>query len=63
MMCPTCSAWSAVLNTRLARRRRECANGHRFSTVEVPATQVELMAHQRKLANARRILRKKGYLR
>ena len=34
MICPECRAWSAVLLTRLPRRRRECANGHRFSTVE-----------------------------
>lgn len=35
MKCPFCDAWSAVRETRDARRRRECANGHRFSTVEV----------------------------
>lgn len=34
MKCPHCGAWSAVLDTRATRRRRECANGHRFSTVE-----------------------------
>lgn len=34
MNCPECQAWSEVLQTRAPRRRRECANGHRFSTVE-----------------------------
>lgn len=38
MKCPTCGAWSAVLETRDTRRRRECANGHRFPTLEVFAT-------------------------
>lgn len=37
MKCPTCGAWSSVLATREISRRRECANGHRFSSVEVPA--------------------------
>ena len=38
--CPQCGAWSAVLDTRTVasnntvRRRNECANLHRFSTVE-----------------------------
>lgn len=36
MKCPTCGAWSSVLETRGVTRRRECANGHRFSTIEVP---------------------------
>lgn len=40
MKCPRCSAWSDVLETRTRqdntkRRRYECANGHRFSTVEL----------------------------
>lgn len=35
MKCPTCNAWTTVLLTRDARRRRECANGHRFYTEEV----------------------------
>lgn len=39
MNCPTCSAYSRVLHTRdgdtvAIKRRRECANGHRFTTVE-----------------------------
>ncbi|GEM_PF-1345664 len=34
MNCPECMAWSEVLLTRAPRRRRECANGHRFTTRE-----------------------------
>lgn len=35
MKCPHCGAWSEVLETRNARRRRQCANGHKFATVEI----------------------------
>jgi transcriptional regulator NrdR family protein len=36
MKCPTCGAWSSVISTRDgSRRRRECANEHRFTTDEV----------------------------
>jgi transcriptional regulator NrdR family protein len=34
MKCPTCQTWSEVKDTRGPRRRRQCANGHRFYTVE-----------------------------
>lgn len=34
MKCPKCSAWSEVLQTNMPRRKRECANGHRFWTRE-----------------------------
>lgn len=34
MNCPECQAWSVVLLSRTPKRRRECANGHRFSTIE-----------------------------
>lgn len=36
MKCPICKAESSILETRGAgmRRRRECYNGHRFTTVE-----------------------------
>lgn len=36
MKCPICKAASSVLDTRGAglRRRRECYNGHRFTTLE-----------------------------
>ena len=41
--CPVCGVWSEVKETRTSklknttRRRYECANGHRFSTVEAVA--------------------------
>jgi len=34
MKCPTCGTHSRVLATRGDRRRRECANMHRFYTEE-----------------------------
>lgn len=41
MKCPTCSAWTSVLETRQKSdgsvyRRYECANLHRFTTNERP---------------------------
>jgi len=42
MKCPTCNAVSFVLETReLINRRRECFNGHRFTTREVFVRPVE----------------------
>lgn len=44
MKCPECNAWALVLQTRQCKtenvttRRYECANGHRFSTIEQPAS-------------------------
>jgi transcriptional regulator NrdR family protein len=35
MKCPECGVWSVVKETRGTRRRRECANEHRFTTEEV----------------------------
>jgi transcriptional regulator NrdR family protein len=40
MNCPRCGAWADVLETRKApdnatRRRYECANEHRFTTIEL----------------------------
>jgi len=40
MKCPTCGAWSTVIETRKStelgfRRRRECANEHKFTTQEI----------------------------
>ena len=40
MNCPECGAWSTVKETRKStlfgfRRRRECANEHKFTTQEV----------------------------
>ena len=39
MKCPECKAWTFIHETRLKqdntkRRRYECANGHRFTTLE-----------------------------
>lgn len=38
MKCPFCNAWSDVIENRATktstRRRRTCANGHRFTTHE-----------------------------
>jgi transcriptional regulator NrdR family protein len=62
MKCPTCQVWTDVLETRQGRRRRQCANGHRFATVEILASEAELLERQRRLREARQILREKGYL-
>lgn len=40
MKCPVCGVWTEVNETRtylgwLVRRTRECANKHRFKTIEV----------------------------
>ena len=39
MKCPECGVWSTVLETRTTengyRRRRQCANEHKFTTEEV----------------------------
>ena len=38
MNCPICNAWTTVNDTRnkedFTQRRRECANGHMFTTEE-----------------------------
>lgn len=39
MKCPRCNAWAEVLETRTkedntVRRRYQCANLHRFTTIE-----------------------------
>jgi len=39
MKCPECDTWTIVKETRTStgnsrRRRLECANGHRFTTLE-----------------------------
>ena len=35
MNCPHCGDWSFVNYTKMPKRRRECANGHRFTTQEI----------------------------
>lgn len=54
MNCPQCGAWSNVLDTRTGqyetvKRRRECANGHRFFTFEMLAPARNPGAMQRAL--------------
>jgi len=48
MNCPECGAWTTVSETRLTvtryRRRRECGNGHKFTTEEVVVPQKQLDA-------------------
>jgi transcriptional regulator NrdR family protein len=63
MQCPLCQAWTDVRASRKGRRSRECANGHRFNTVEVTADLAEFLQLQARLNKARRVLREKGYLR
>lgn len=56
MKCPLCGAWATKLETRsratdnTVRRRYECGNLHRFSTVErvVPSTQRYVKDYPRK---------------
>lgn len=50
MKCPFCDAWSSVNYTRGIRRRRECANGHRFSTQETPV--IDIKSRDREIAEA-----------
>ena len=47
MNCPQCGAWSIVKETKKSptfgyKRRRECANEHRFTTQEVVVAQEAL---------------------
>ena len=51
-----------IKDTRGTRRRRECANGHRFSTEEITVEDARDRAAARRLGNARVVLREKGYL-
>lgn len=50
MKCPTCDAWTDVLQTSDNRRRRECSNGHRFSTKEIVV--VSMPSRNRAIADA-----------
>jgi transcriptional regulator NrdR family protein len=53
MKCPECGAWTVVKETRVdennsRRRRIECANMHRFTTLEtVIATKTQLRQKQK----------------
>ena len=46
MNCPECGAWSVILETRSStaryRRRRECGNGHKFTTEEIVVSQEQI---------------------
>lgn len=64
MKCPRCNAASDVLATRTPTtigtltRRRQCHNGHRFTTHEVDtAEMVALRAKARRYDNLRAVLR------
>lgn len=54
MKCPTCNAWTNVPETRpiklCVKRRRECANLHRFTTYET-----ELNYEELKVSTGRRV--------
>ncbi len=64
MKCPHCQVWTSVLRTEATKRIRECANGHRFRTVEMLADRAEYMEQQvqARAEKARRVLQEKGYL-
>jgi len=46
MNCPECGVWSVILETRSSttryRRRRECGNGHKFTTEEIVVPQEQI---------------------
>ncbi len=52
MKCPECGAWSLIKETKESptfgyRRRRECANYHKFTTQEIVVPQEVIKAKQR----------------
>jgi len=44
MRCPHCGAWTEVLRTRGATRKRQRANEHRFDTKEVVVVNADTRA-------------------
>lgn len=62
MKCPRCNAWTFVLETRGERRKRECANKHRFYTVEIDASHMGYLEELKRLTWARKTLRRLGIL-
>ena len=56
MKCPFCGAWSDVLETRDGRRRRQCANGHRFTTEEAVTSYTARRVRDRNRQAAKRVL-------
>jgi len=52
MKCPTCGVWTVVKEARDSttynyRRRRECANGHKFTTEEKVIPEEQLTQERR----------------
>jgi transcriptional regulator NrdR family protein len=52
MKCPECGAWSIIKETKRSptfgyKRRRECANEHRFTTQEIVIPQEALNEERR----------------
>lgn len=65
MKCPVCNAWTYNLETRTnqdgtVRRRYECANTHRFSTIETVARVIQ--PNNQKSERGRRLLLSDGSL-
>ena len=57
MKCPTCGVWTIVKEARESeiygyKRRRECANGHRFTTQEVVIPDEVIKEEQRRRLKA-----------
>ena len=56
MNCPECGAWSVILETRSSttryRRRRECGNGHKFTTEEITVSPETIKQEGRDRFNA-----------
>ena len=53
MKCPECGAWTLIKETRESptfgfRRRRECANYHKFTTQEILVPQEAIAEERRK---------------
>ena len=62
MRCPACGAVTFVKETRGTRRRRECFNGHRFSTKEVLADAAPELQRQARYEQGRAVLKQRGIL-
>lgn len=62
MKCPYCNSKSAVFDTREERRKRQCQKGHKFETVEVTTDHLGWLEVQKRMAIARKTLKRLGYL-
>lgn len=60
MKCPFCNVWSDVVESRTTltgtRRRRRCANGHRFTTHERVTSHTARKVEDRNRQAAQRVL-------